>query len=216
MKRWTFRILFLLILGVVTTVGVAWGLAWENAGYRIANSAAISDSSEYELDALWIKRLGKPARGPCTRRSGRWFGVTWAYLTDWSGPSGAGPKLTIALSGIPQRALCFHYLAFGSQATVYPEYVFDGLMVSGRVDRTLPLRPILPGFLVNTLFYAATWFCIFFGVAALRRAIRRGRGRCVKCGYDLRGQRTSDEATERRSDGGVRIGCPECGWGRET
>ncbi len=68
--------------------------------------------------------------------------------------------------------------------------------------RAFPLRPILPGLLINTLFYAVLWFAILFGFSTSRRTIRRARGRCLKCGYDLRG---TSEAAE---------GCPECGWGR--
>ena len=75
-----------------------------------------------------------------------------------------------------------------------------------RVDearyRTLPLRPIWPGFLINTLFYATILWLLAFGPFAARRFIRNKQGRCIKCGYDLRG-----------SSGG---GCPECGWGRES
>jgi len=67
--------------------------------------------------------------------------------------------------------------------------------------RVLPLRPIFPGFLVNTLFYAVIWFGIFFGVGFVKRVLRRKRGRCVKCSYDLRGEFDS--------------GCPECGWERQ-
>jgi len=65
------------------------------------------------------------------------------------------------------------------------------------------MNPIFPGFIINTLFYAAIWFGIFFGVATLRRFIRKKRRRCVKCSYDLRGAPGDDK------------GCPECGWGRE-
>ena len=68
----------------------------------------------------------------------------------------------------------------------------------------LPLRPIWPGFAINTLFYAAILWLLTFGPFATRRFIRDKRGRCVKCGYDLRGS----------SGGGG--GCPECGWGREA
>ncbi len=57
----------------------------------------------------------------------------------------------------------------------------------------LPLAIIVPGFAANTLFYAAPF--------ATRRLIRRKRGLCVACGYDLRGN--------------LSAGCPECGWRRE-
>ena len=70
--------------------------------------------------------------------------------------------------------------------------------------RRLPLAPIWPGFAINTLFYAALLWLGFCGPFALRRQIRRKHGRCVKCGYDLRGAPGTD------------AGCPECGWNREA
>ncbi len=52
--------------------------------------------------------------------------------------------------------------------------------------RQLILHPIWPGFAVNTLFYAAILWLVIPGPFALRRHIRRKRGRCISCGYDLR------------------------------
>ena len=66
----------------------------------------------------------------------------------------------------------------------------------------LPLTPIWPGFAINTLFYAAILWLPIRGPFALRRFIRRNRGQCVVCGYDLRGD--------------FARGCSECGWRRET
>ncbi len=63
----------------------------------------------------------------------------------------------------------------------------------------LPLEP-RPGLLVNTIFYALLWFLILLIPGAIRRAHRRARGRCPRCGYSLRGQPAP--------------GCPECGSGR--
>ena len=63
--------------------------------------------------------------------------------------------------------------------------------------RVLPLYPIGTGFVVNTLFYAAILSLLFTGPFVLRRFIRRRRGLCVQCAYDLRGAK--HEA------------CPECG-----
>jgi hypothetical protein len=65
----------------------------------------------------------------------------------------------------------------------------------------LPTRPLWPGFLINTIFYAIILWLLIPGPFVLRRMIRIKRGRCPKCGYDLRGA--------------PGIGCAECGWKRE-
>ena len=70
----------------------------------------------------------------------------------------------------------------------------------------LPLRPEWPWFLVNTLFYAIILWLLIPGPFVVRRFIRVKRGRCPKCGYDLRGQPPEVGAA----------GCPECGWNRAS
>ena len=75
--------------------------------------------------------------------------------------------------------------------------------VSGTtLPRVLPYRPIWRGVLINTLFYAVLLWLLIPGPFVLRRLIRLKRGRCPKCGYDLRGQLPG-------------AGCPECGWNRQ-
>jgi len=51
--------------------------------------------------------------------------------------------------------------------------------------KVLPLRPMWPGFVVNTLFYAAIVWLIFLAPFQLRRASRTRRGRCSACGYPI-------------------------------
>ena len=63
--------------------------------------------------------------------------------------------------------------------------------------RALPLRPIFPGFAINTIFYAAIVWMLFAVPGAVRRRVRIKRGQCASCGYSLRGN-----ASET---------CPECG-----
>ena len=63
--------------------------------------------------------------------------------------------------------------------------------------RLLPLHPHWPGFVVNTIFFAAILWLLTLGPFTARRFIRRKRGLCIKCGYDLRG--AEHEV------------CPECG-----
>ncbi len=50
---------------------------------------------------------------------------------------------------------------------------------------TVPLRPIWPGFAINTIFYAAILWMFTLGPSTARRFIRRKRGHCIKCGYDF-------------------------------
>ncbi len=85
--------------------------------------------------------------------------------------------------------------------------LWTGLAVSSSArlldpPRALPLGPIWSGFAMNTAFYAAILWLLTLGTFALRRLIRRKRGLCVPCGYDLRGD--------------LEHGCPECGWRREA
>lgn len=63
--------------------------------------------------------------------------------------------------------------------------------------RIYPLKPIWRGITINTIFYAALLWLLTHGPFTARRMIRRKRGLCIKCGYDLRG-------TDHDK-------CPECG-----
>lgn len=68
----------------------------------------------------------------------------------------------------------------------------------------LPLRPVWPGFLLNSIIYAALlWQLVILScwvLRGLRGRPRARRGLCPRCGYDLRG--------------GLDAGCPECGLNR--
>jgi hypothetical protein len=61
------------------------------------------------------------------------------------------------------------------------------------IGSELPLRPIWPGFAINTLFYAAILWLLFAGPGRVRRWRRSKRGLCVKCAYPVG---TSDVCTE--------------------
>ena len=49
----------------------------------------------------------------------------------------------------------------------------------------LPLRPIWPGFAVNTIFYAVVLWMLCYSALALRRFIRVRRGLCPTCAYPM-------------------------------
>lgn len=60
----------------------------------------------------------------------------------------------------------------------------------------LPLRPLFPGFLLNSALFGVLGLTLWYTPTIIRR-IRRGRNACSSCGYDLSGL-TADR-------------CPECG-----
>jgi hypothetical protein len=76
------------------------------------------------------------------------------------------------------------------------------LQIRGFNFRALPYRIHWPGLLTNTAFFAILWFLLLFIPAAARRALRRRAGRCLTCGYDLRGLQAGP--------------CPECGAERTS
>ena len=51
--------------------------------------------------------------------------------------------------------------------------------------RSLPLLPVWPGFIANTLGYAVVLWLLIPGPFALRRWVRRRRGLCPKCAYPV-------------------------------
>ncbi len=63
--------------------------------------------------------------------------------------------------------------------------------------RALPIKPIWPGFAINTIFYAVILWALGYAPVKLRSFVRDRRGMCPSCGYDL-----------RHVDHAV---CPECG-----
>jgi hypothetical protein len=66
--------------------------------------------------------------------------------------------------------------------------------------RAIPLRPIWPGLILGSLFWAACPAVIVRAGWHTRARLRVRRGLCPHCAYDLRQNLPS--------------GCPECGWNR--
>lgn len=139
-----------------------------------------------------------------------WFGFSHPPLQD---PMVIGNSWEADARGWPLLSLwsCMGGgLATGDMSSwpdAYPEISQTSLPPSGKIDTalqnsvgetvTLPLYPIWPGFAINTVFYAAICWLLWMTPFTARRMIRRRRGRCPNCGYDL-------AHAEHEQ-------CPECG-----
>ena len=223
MKRRLTKLVVFLVLGAIVNVGVAWVISVAPADYsrpvgfvepasdrpsRLANQMAMlagtTTSKRYEfsnrfratygvqsvpdLDAVIPYWAAQYLSEEDLNRSRDAAYLVTARATGWPALSMSG-GMRLNLSGIT--------IEQSDWAILLPP------PKPSRVDqsRIVPLRPIWPGFAINTVFYAAILWLLTLGPFTARRIIRRKRGHCIKCGYDLRGH-----------SGG---GCPECGWNRE-
>jgi hypothetical protein len=92
---------------------------------------------------------------------------------EWQGPAGP-PRNRGTLWAVP----------LGGAGGLYPPL--------------LPLKPVWPGFLINTLLYTALAASLWSAPGLIRRARRHRAGHCLTCGYARAG--LPDDAP-----------CPECG-----
>jgi hypothetical protein len=213
-KHWTLRILICLILGAITTVAVAWGCAssleepdWDSGTW---SQPPFSEEHFVEVTVCQVRK-------PCASVVG-----VWRYRAFLS----AAPRPTAAFdSGIlpswlgefaPSAEFVREEIdeeARWGEAIGWPAFAmsqrgnarFTATRYTAQflpVDRQpVPTNILFPGFVIDTLFYGAIWGGLWFGFAGGKRFIRSKRGRCPRCGYDLRGI--------------TQVGYSECGWQRE-
>ncbi len=204
MKPPLFTILLCLLLGALANVAVAWWCAgWSNTpgGSRFIASPPQGDQWPCEVPADW------PARAEFGRAE---KGVVQTVVMRWT--YGTPPQLDASvdsrLYGWPLRSLSVHTLyrqsarsavqavpstwreqcalcgaALVDSSKCAPPCNAVNVLRIGAQQRPIPVGVIWPGFAVNTLFYAVVLGLLICGPFALRRFIRRKRGRCPACGY---------------------------------
>jgi hypothetical protein len=179
-----------LLLGAAVNVAVAWGCLIHFADHYSIESATeletdtLSHSSRWFDEEVWLDRYpwwedrtyglgviesefrvpyGDTQDNAETISQGLANRCGWPLLALWGGvrfePHGEEPRLTWA----------FLYW---------------------RADRgpgagVMPLRPLWPGFAINTIFYAAILWLLFAAPFAVRRRRRIKRGLCPACAYPV-------------------------------
>ena len=189
MKRATFRIVLFPLFGAVVNIAVAWGCV---VTIPIALRPAEITIKEVSADYIQVQ---------CIQRAFGRTRETWGerhtlpVVIDTGSPFGQRPAVgSWERTGWPMRALqcstSAHELTYttehGEVLTAGSEGQIDGgLKLSPerfRVStsplpvstwRALPLRPIWPGFAVNTIICALLAWLFFAGRSQVRRRIRR-------------------------------------------
>ena len=193
------QVIVFLLLGAIVNVAVAWaGALWDPAdvGTEIDPDYAteiLQRKFGEELEFVYKVAPGRSSSG---------LGVSHTYCLAFAEGNDEAYGWHDVRAGWPMRALA-------GQVLYEPDHrrlvnTWDAPRSYGY--RGVPLGPLWPGFAVNTASYAIILWLLIPGPFVLRRVIRIRRGRCPKCGYDLRG------APPEVGTGG---GCPECGWKRQ-
>jgi hypothetical protein len=143
--------------------------------------------------------------------------ATWMQPSEQNSPGSYGE--VVCIFGWPFEAAHWRGSVFVSfNGRVSPMRRTGGFEVGGRVKGmglvrlVLPTHPLWPGLLANSAFYGVILWALWFTPGAVRRELRRRRGACVRCGYDLRGRVGGIDAGRRSAPQEAATGaCPECG-----
>ncbi len=153
-----------------------------------------------------------PVASPSPRSiAGRWERdelLPWTRgARPWPDPT-KGDSVWVKASGWPLRATVTRI--WNTSIPSGHTWHASGGLIIGSADKTgwadwpptfakiIPLRPLWPEFLANSLLFACAWAAPVFARFQIRRLRRRQRGHCLRCGYNLSGL-PADNA------------CPECG-----
>ncbi len=191
MKRATVRIVLFLFLGAIINVAVAWGcIVAVPIALRPAEITIRELSADYQQVRCIQRAFGR------TRET---WGDRYALpvVIDSGLPFGQRPAVgSWERTGWPMRTLycstsaheltyttdAGEVLAAGSEGEIdkglklSPErFTVSTSTLRVATWRALPLRPIWPGFGVNTIIYAALAWLFFGGVSQTRRYIQRKR-----------------------------------------
>lgn len=223
MRRLLFRIALFLFLGTVTTVGSTWALAVALNWRTVENHDLHGDGAYQYVRVSMRYRFGG---------TGCWAWYENERMQERFSRSLLEQPLPQYLRPSPTQAerakrweaaafgWPFHALSCQSEVRLIQNADVDapeawGTKIHGAVQIVrpsgagllagkAPLLPVWRGLALDVLLYAALWFGLVWSVCTIGCAIRRRRGCCPKCGYDLRGN------IEHNG------GCPECWWGRSA
>ena len=200
MKRRAFKLMLFLLAGTIINVAVAWGcVSYLNPqSFQVIGSVVPMGPGRTQDNILTYTRTGHRqverefamdmlAEGTIPDRP---MSPRLEVLSGWplfgmecfgfiSAPRGGGRLDTFILTEDVFQADAFRW-GIPWKSRFYRLSDLDGPMC-----KALPLRPIWPGFVINTIFYAAVVWMLFAVPGAVRRRVRITRGQCARCAYPV-------------------------------
>ena len=199
-KRWASRLFLSLVLGAIVTIAVAWRCFLD--GRADQSMLNWSDNGRVGLataeDTALVARHALPTIAPPTMAKQQVLTGYRLRVLQSNQPGLNSSQWYRA--GWPMFAVSGEQFRWRPQGAARDQREYAGMIVF-RDKLTwmppsipyLPVRPIWPGFAINTLFYAAILWMLFAAPFALQRWRRIKRGLCPKCAYPVG---TSDKCTE--------------------
>lgn len=123
-------------------------------------------------ESVYILRSGWPMRSLAVREYRRQHDGATLGWDRLGGLDLTGGSMMFSVNGI-----------FQSEPSQEITFIDVGIELRPRKQWSVPVRLEWMGFLINTLLYAVILWIVIVGPRALRRHVRRRRGRCPKCAY---------------------------------
>jgi hypothetical protein len=186
--------------GAACTIAIAWGLALASSVSTAPREVIHAPDWSRPVPDRWSKpQLAMQSRGH-----------GWHLLVQAGGASAADDYREVSIEtrryGWPLPALAretwseFGITGAGALGPVTRDHPSSAYLRGWAIsaEATLPLRPLVPGFAVNTMVYAALAAAAWWSSGVIRRVRRQRCGACLACGYARDGLPASAP-------------CPECG-----
>jgi hypothetical protein len=178
-RKFIISAVMFLLLGAIMNIAVAWGCAL--AAQRRSSVLPLPDPPiewRRSVPSNWPSKPRVESFGICRG----WGGVVWHdQLAGYPGDF----HLCVFRLGMPAASMSYDQLvedgSYSWRCAVPVPVAISGL---GHLNH-LPIRPIWPGFAINTLFYAAILWLLLALPGALRRWRRIKRGLCPACAYPV-------------------------------